>query len=57
MTQTIPDTRLLLGAKVIDYKVVSGRTYLILEKTINNESFHHEVELKHRPIFDVIEYV
>ena len=57
MTQAIPDTRLLLGAKVIDYKVVSGRTYLILEKTINNESFHHEVELKHRPIFDVIEYV
>ena len=57
MTESIPHTRLLIGATVIDYKIVGGRTYLILEKIINNESFFHEIELRHRPVFDAIEYV
>tara|TARA_Y100000310_G_C20060859_1_gene524913 strand:+ start:236 stop:409 length:174 start_codon:yes stop_codon:yes gene_type:complete len=57
MTESIPDTHLLIGATVIDYKIVRGRTYLILEKIINNESFFHEIEMRHRPTFDVIEYV
>lgn len=55
MPQELP-AHLLIGGQIIDYKIVGGRTYLIIEKILNNESFHHEIELRRRPIFDTIEY-
>ena len=53
--QELP-VQLLIGGEIIDCKVVGGRTYLIVEQIMNNESFHYEIELRRRPSFDTIEY-
>jgi len=53
--QELP-AKLLIGGEIIDCKVMGGRTYLIIEQIINNESFCYEIELRRRPSFDIIEY-
>jgi len=35
----------MVGGKVVDSKVVNGRTFIIIEKSTEIETFYYEVEM------------
>ncbi len=35
----------MVGGKVVDSKVVDGKTFIIIEKSTETETFYYEVEM------------